>query len=138
MPAPFHGPQPHRLPPRHDGGPPPPHPTPGHGPPQHGHRPVVIPHPPGHRPVHVPRPPGHGPAPTGPVAGWSCEHKFKEVLLRSPAHMPASVGGEFMSFLTPLNVGIMIASLVAWAVSHFFGVGEVVDAILLAVGVLTL
>ena len=38
------------------------------------------------------------------------------------------------ALLTPLNLGILVGTLVAWAGSHFFGVGEIVDVLLLVVG----
>jgi len=64
--------------------------------------------------------------------------KLKEAFLRAPAHMPASVAGEFRAFLSPQNLEIMGGTLVVCGVSHLFGVGEAVDAFLLAVGVATI
>jgi hypothetical protein len=52
--------------------------------------------------------------------------------------MPGSVGAEFMACLTPANLGIMIGTLVVWAGFHLFGIGELIDALLLIVGFFTI
>jgi hypothetical protein len=45
---------------------------------------------------------------------------------------------QFESLFTPMNIGITGAALMAWGVSHFFGVGEAVDLGLAVVGALFL
>jgi hypothetical protein len=69
-----------------------------------------------------------------PVATWSSEDKVEEAIRRSPQYMPGNLGATFEAMLTPVNLGIMVVTLVVWAGSHFFGVGEIVDVGLLLVG----
>ena len=72
--------------------------------------------------------------PNGPVATWSHEDKVKETLVRSKKYFGAAIGEQIDALVSPLNLGIMVGTLLLWAVSHFVGVGEVVDVILLIVG----
>ncbi len=52
--------------------------------------------------------------------------------------MPGDAGGMIEQMLTPASLAIITGSLIFWAGSHAFGVGEFVDVILLCVGVFTL
>jgi len=72
------------------------------------------------------------------VHDWSLSRRFEEVLKLTPNHLTPELAAQFRAMLTPLNVGIMVGSLVAWAVSHAFGVGEVADIVLAGVGVVFL
>lgn len=76
--------------------------------------------------------------PIGPVLGWSREDKIKETILRSKKHFGPELGKQVDALLSPENLAIMVGTLVIWAGSHFFGVGEVVDVILLLVGAVML
>ncbi|MBI3683377.1 MAG: hypothetical protein HY235_23635 [Acidobacteria bacterium] len=55
-------------------------------------------------------------------------------LERSLPLMPGDAAAVIKSMLTPASIAIMVGTLVVWAGSHFFGIGEIVDAILLLVG----
>jgi hypothetical protein len=72
--------------------------------------------------------------PSGPVSAWSHEDKIKETLLRSKNYLGPAVGEQIDALISPLNIGILVGTLVLWAGAQFFGVGEVVDVILLVVG----
>jgi len=72
------------------------------------------------------------------VQDWSLSRRFEEVLKLTPNHLTPELAAQFRAMLTPLNVGIMVASLVAWAVSHAFGVGEIADIVLGGLGVVFL
>ena len=52
--------------------------------------------------------------------------------------LPGDAGRMVEQMLTPASLAIITGSLVLWAGSHAFGVGEFVDVILLCAGVLTL
>jgi hypothetical protein len=52
--------------------------------------------------------------------------------------MPADLATQFQALLTKENLAIMVATLVIWAGSHFFGVGEIVDVLLLTIGAFTI
>jgi hypothetical protein len=59
------------------------------------------------------------------VADWPLTQRFEKVL---------RLATQFRAMLTPENIAIAVGTLAVWAVSQAFGVGEVVDAILLVVG----
>jgi hypothetical protein len=68
----------------------------------------------------------------------SAEEKIGEAMRRSLPYLPGDAGQIVLQMLEPGTLAIIAGTLVVWAGSHFFGVGEVVDLILLSVGVLTL
>ena len=49
-------------------------------------------------------------------------------------YLGAEFTGFLQSLLTPTTLAILCATLVAWLASHAFGVGEVIDVLLLTVG----
>ena len=69
-----------------------------------------------------------------PVADWSLSRRFEEVLNLTPNHMAPEIAAQFRAMLTPLNVGIIVGTLTAWAVSHAFGAGEIADIVMACVG----
>jgi hypothetical protein len=73
-----------------------------------------------------------------PVSTWSLTRRFTEVLKLAPGHMKPELAAQFRALLTPLNIGITVGALTTWAVSHAFGVGEVVDLVLAVAGTLLL
>ena len=72
------------------------------------------------------------------VSQWTTTDKFIEVVKRAAALLPVDVGKELLALINPLVIGIAVAVVVVWAVSQFFGIGEIVDVILLIVGVISL
>jgi hypothetical protein len=64
----------------------------------------------------------------------STSEKVNEAILRSRRFMPAQLAHQVEAFLTPENLTLMTGTVVIWAGSHFFGVGEVVDVGLLLLG----
>ena len=66
---------------------------------------------------------------------WPLEDKFAEALRRTAPKLPGSMRHEFEALLSPTSLAIMAGTLVVWAASHAFGVGEVVDVVLLVAGV---
>jgi len=72
------------------------------------------------------------------VDGMSTTDKIGEVMRRSLPLLPANLRGAVEAMLSPGSLAIIGGTLVVWAGSHFFGVGEVVDVILLGVGVIAL
>jgi len=75
---------------------------------------------------------------TTPVAWWSATAKVEESIRRSLPLLPGDVRREVQALLTPEALATMAAILALWAASHFVGVGEVADVVLLAVGVIAL
>jgi hypothetical protein len=87
--------------------------------------------------------PEAAPAATAPpkkrgVDEWSMEERFKYVVTHTLGHLKPEFRAQFATLLTPMNIGIMVGSLVVWAAGHFFGVSEIVDAFLLGFGLVFL
>jgi len=68
------------------------------------------------------------------VADWPLTQRFEKVLTLAPQHMAPELATQFRAMLTPGNIAIAVGTLAVWAVSQAFGVGEVVDVIMLVVG----
>lgn len=68
------------------------------------------------------------------VATLSNEQKIEEAIKRSLRQLPHSVAAQLGAMLSPASLAAMTAALLAWAASHAFGVGEVADLALLAIG----
>ena len=73
-----------------------------------------------------------------PVKDWTRTQKLEEAVQRSIPLMSPSAGLILEKMLTPEAVATMTAIVTAWAVSHFFGVGEIADVVLLIIGVAAL
>ena len=74
------------------------------------------------------------PAPVS-VADWSLTRRFHEIVtVLVVKHLKPELAAQFRAMLTPVNITILVTTLVAWAVSHAFGVGEVADVIIAVVG----
>lgn len=72
------------------------------------------------------------------VVHMSTSDKIAEGMRRSLPYLPAESRGVVESMLKPETMAIIAATLAVWAGSHFLGVGEIVDIVLLGVGVVTL
>jgi hypothetical protein len=68
------------------------------------------------------------------VAALSVTDRLKEILTRSKKSFGPDVGAAIDSLLSPTNLAILAGTLALWAGSHLFGVGEIVDVLLLVVG----
>jgi hypothetical protein len=68
----------------------------------------------------------------------SATERLARVLELSKKHFGPDVGRMIDSMLTPLNLEIMVGTLALWAGSHLFGVGEIIDVLLLLVGAFTI
>src|SRR5260370_27960994 len=68
------------------------------------------------------------------IATMSITDRRAEVLKRSKKNFGPDVGQMIDSLLSPTNLKILAGTLVLWAGSHFVGVGEIIDVLLLVVG----
>lgn len=68
------------------------------------------------------------------VSALSVEEKIAEAIKRSLRLMPHDVARQLEAMLSPASLAAMAAAIVAWAVSHAFGVGEAADLAMLAIG----
>src|SRR4051812_42936197 len=71
--------------------------------------------------------------PAGPIPSEYVD-RLREAIRRSEKHMPSEMWQQVKGLLDPAALAIMATVTGAWAVSHFFGVGEIADVILLAAG----
>jgi len=68
----------------------------------------------------------------------SLEDRLAEVLRRSKKNFGPDVGAAIDALLSKTNLSILAGTLLLWGGSHLFGVGEIVDVLLLAVGAFTI
>lgn len=72
------------------------------------------------------------------IARMSTADKLAETMRRALPHIPADAREIVSSLLRPETIGIIAGTLVIWVGSHAFGLGEIVDVILLGMGVVVL
>ena len=72
------------------------------------------------------------------VDQWTLTERFEYVLKHCGPYLGPDMRAQFAALLTPVNLGIMVGSLVVWAAGHFFGVSEIADALLLGFGLVFL
>lgn len=65
------------------------------------------------------------------------QDKYAEAIRRSLPHLPAHMADEIKQLLTPEAIAVMVVVAGVWTTSHFFGVGAIADAVLLAAGFAT-
>lgn len=68
------------------------------------------------------------------IADWPLERKLQEALTRSLPKLGPGVREQVSALLTKEALAVMAVVLVAWVVSHAFGVGEIIDLVILGVG----
>lgn len=68
------------------------------------------------------------------VVSMSPADKVAEALRRSLPYLPAEARQQVLALISPETIIIILGTLTIWAGSHFFGVGELVDIVLLLVG----
>ncbi len=78
------------------------------------------------------------PSRSAPVSAWSPQQKIEGAIRRSLPLLPAEVRGQLEALLTPQALAVMTGVLVVWAGSHFVGIGEVADGLIIIVGVAAL
>lgn len=72
------------------------------------------------------------------VVNWTFSEKLGETLKRSLPKLGPDARAQISALLTKEALGVMAVVLAAWVVSHAFGVGEVVDLIIVGVGAIGL
>jgi len=70
----------------------------------------------------------------GDVARWPLERKLIEAARRATPKLPWEMQEQFATLFAPESIAITGAVLVVWAGSHLVGAGEVVDVVLLLIG----
>lgn len=69
------------------------------------------------------------------IGDWSDGEKLLEAARMATPHLPAEMQQQFAALFKPEALAITGVALAAWAASHYFGIGEIIDALLLIVGV---
>ena len=72
------------------------------------------------------------------VATLPVEKKLEIVFNKAVKLLPGEAGEQLKAMITPGSLATMAGVLVVWAGSHFFGVGEIADIVLLIVGYVAL
>jgi hypothetical protein len=72
------------------------------------------------------------------VSRLSAAEKIADAMRRSLPHLPSEARHVVEGLLQPSTIALVTATILVWAGSHFFGVGEIVDVILIGVGVVGL
>lgn len=62
------------------------------------------------------------------------QSKLQVVLTKAASLLPSEVGEQLLIMIAPQALATMASVVVIWAGTHFFGIGEVADVILLVVG----
>lgn len=86
----------------------------------------------GTTPVPVPQPPI---AAVPDVGHWSTQKRLATMAGRAFKRVPGEVGQQIRGMLTPQNLLLLDAGLLALVIAQGFGVGEVVDAVLVAMAI---
>jgi hypothetical protein len=72
------------------------------------------------------------------VSGYSTAERLGEVLKRALPLLGPEARREVEKLLDPETLWVVAGVLTAWIVSHALGIGEIVDAIILGLGVLAI
>jgi hypothetical protein len=72
------------------------------------------------------------------VSRMSRSEKLRAAIMRSRLYLSPEVGDKLMALVTPEALAIIGGTAVLWTAGHFFGVSEVVDILLVGVGVYAL
>jgi hypothetical protein len=72
------------------------------------------------------------------VGQWSLEKRLGETLQRTLPKLGPEARAQLQGMINPTALAIMAAVLIAWVASHAFGLGEIIDIIVAAVGVLSI
>ena len=72
------------------------------------------------------------------VSSWTFEQRLEESFKRTLPKLSGEARNALASIITPESLAIIAGVLVAWVVSHAFGVGEIIDLIILGVGAIAI
>lgn len=72
------------------------------------------------------------------VASWPFEKRLEESIRRALPKLGPEVQSQIHKILSPESLAIIATVLVAWVASHAFGIGEIIDIIIVALGVLAI
>ncbi|TXL78798.1 hypothetical protein FHP25_07330 [Vineibacter terrae] len=70
------------------------------------------------------------------VASWPFEKRLEDVFWRSLPKVGPDAAEQLRAAISPQSLAIMAGVILAWIVSHAFGAGQIIDAVLFASGIL--
>jgi len=68
------------------------------------------------------------------VASWSFEKRLEETFIRTLPKVGPEARAQLQAVINPTSLAIIAGVLIAWLVSHAFGIGEIIDIIILVIG----
>jgi hypothetical protein len=71
-------------------------------------------------------------------AAWDFQKRLEETLRRTLPKLGPEARSQLEAVINPTSLAIIAGVLVAWVVSHAFGVGEIIDIIIVMVGVVAI
>lgn len=71
--------------------------------------------------------------PAGAPIAWSPAQRIAAMLRRVPGYLPDAMRAEVAALFTPRAIALLALMLAALAVAQFYGVGEIVDTILVGI-----
>jgi hypothetical protein len=69
------------------------------------------------------------------VASWAFEKRLEEILTRTLPKLGPEARAQLQAVINPTSLAIISGVLIAWVVSHAVGIGEIIDIIILVVGI---
>jgi hypothetical protein len=72
------------------------------------------------------------------VVTMSSKQRIAQAIVRALPLLPAECRTAFDSLFTPETLLVVEGTMVAWAASHVFGIGEILDLLVLVAGVVSL
>src|SRR3712207_3428920 len=68
------------------------------------------------------------------IATWSLQRRLEETLRKALPKLGPEVRGQIEAMINPQALAIVAAVLIAWVVSHAFGLGQIIDILIVGVG----
>jgi len=72
------------------------------------------------------------------VASWSFERRLEVTLTRTLPKLGPEARAQLQAVINPTSLAIISGVLIAWVVSHAVGIGEIIDIIILVVGIVAI
>ncbi|MEF3074461.1 hypothetical protein V2P20_05435 [Methylobacter sp. Wu1] len=69
------------------------------------------------------------------VASWSFEKRLEETFTRTLPKLGPEARAQLQAVINPTSLAIISGVLIAWVVSHAVGIGEIIDIVILALGI---
>lgn len=72
---------------------------------------------------------------SGSIASWQFDKRLEETFTRTLPKLGPEARQQLAQIVTPESLAIIAGVLVAWIASHAVGIGEIIDVVILTVGV---